>query len=298
MQFDGLARTVGMARRSTLKGLLGMSLGFGLGQLAEDESSARKRRKKGKRKGKKKGKGKGKGNKGNPPQTCQPDCTNRSCGDNGCGGRCGICETGFTCTESEGGSSCQQNGCQPQCNGKTCGSNGCGGSCGTCPSGQTCTGGTCSCATPCGGTCCSAGQICVGNQCWADSEEMAFLSRINQYRAENGRAALSLNTKLGRASELHSQDQAAGDFSGHTGSNGSTPEQRITAQGYQYSWSGENVFWSIPDGSANAAFTWWKGSPDHNANMLNSNFTEIGIGRAHRAANNRWFWTTNFGRPA
>jgi uncharacterized protein YkwD len=188
--------------------------------------------------------------------------------------------------------------CQRACADRTCGDDGCGGSCGTCPGGQACNGGTCGCATPCGSTCCGAGQICVGNQCWADDEEMAFLTLINQYRSQNGKSALSLNTKLGRASELHSQDQAAGDFSGHTGSNGSTPEQRIVAQRYQYSWSGENVFWSIPDGSASAAFTWWKGSPDHNANMLSANFTEIGIGRAHRAANNRWFWTTNFGCPA
>lgn len=126
---------------------------------------------------------------------------------------------------------------------------------------------------------------------------MAFLTAINQYRSQNSRSALSLNTKLGRASELHSQDQAAGNFSSHTGSNGSTPEQRITAQGYSYSWNAENIYWNSGDGSANAAFTWWKGSPGHNANMLSSNFTEIGIGRG-RSTNGTWYWTTNFGRPA
>lgn len=231
VQFDGLARTVGMDRRTTLKGLLGISLGLGLGRAAQDASDAKKRRRKGKRKGKEKGKG----NKGNTPPACQPACADRTCGDDGCGGSCGAC---------------------------------------------------------------GPSQTCIGNQCWADSEELAFLTLINQYRLQNSQSPLSLNTNLGRASELHSQDQAAGDFSGHTGSNGSTPEQRILAQGYQYAWSGENVFWSIPDGSASAAFTWWKGSPDHNANMLSANFTEIGIGRAHRAANNRWFWTTNFSQPA
>lgn len=357
-QFDGLARTVGLARRTTLKGLLGISLGLGLGHGAQDDGEAKKHRKK--------RKGKGKGNTNTPPPACQPVCANRTCGDDGCGGSCGSCQAGFTCTASGSGRSCQQDGCQPQCNGKSCGDNGCGGSCGTCPSGQTCSNGSCvcvrncngktcgsdgcggscgtcgsgqtcnngscvcvpncagktcgnngcggscgscsggqtcnngacGCATPCGNTCCGPGQICVGNECWADSEELAFLTLINQYRVQNGRSQLSLNTKLGKAAELHSQDQAAGNFSSHAGSNGSTFEQRITAQGYTYSWAGENIFWSIPDGSANAAFTWWKGSPDHNANMLSTNFTEIGIGRSHRTANDRWFWTTDFGRPA
>lgn len=297
MQFDGLARSVGMGRRATLKGLLGISLGLGIGQAALNDSDAKKRRKKGKGKGKGKGNGKGNGNTNTPPPACQPSCTNRTCGDNGCGGSCGTCQAGYTCAESGGGSSCQQDGCQAQCNGKTCGDNGCGGSCGTCGSGQTCNGGTCACATPCGSTCCSSGQICVGNQCWADSEEMAFLALINQYRTQNGRSALSLNTKLGRALELHSQDQASRDVSSHTGSDGSSSAQRITRQGYSFSWEGENIYWNSPDGSASAAFNWWKGSDGHRANMLKTEFTEIGIGRA-RTAMNKWYWTTNFGRPA
>jgi len=33
-----------------------------------------------------------------PPATCQPQCTNRTCGDDGCGGSCGSCEADQTCT--------------------------------------------------------------------------------------------------------------------------------------------------------------------------------------------------------
>ena len=32
------------------------------------------------------------------PDTCTPNCTNKRCGDNGCGGSCGSCSTGYHCS--------------------------------------------------------------------------------------------------------------------------------------------------------------------------------------------------------
>jgi uncharacterized protein YkwD len=128
-----------------------------------------------------------------------------------------------------------------------------------------------------------------------DAEERAFLTLINNHRRANNRPALSLHDQLGVAAERHSQDQATRDRGGHTGSDGSNAGQRITRAGYDWRAWGENVFWSKPDGSAQAAFTWWKNSPGHNANMLSRNFSEIGIGRA-RSDSGWWYWTTTFGR--
>jgi uncharacterized protein YkwD len=128
-----------------------------------------------------------------------------------------------------------------------------------------------------------------------DAEERAFLTLINDHRRANNRAALSLHDRLGVAAERHSQDQANRDRGGHTGSDGSDAGQRITRAGYDWRAWGENVFWSKPDGSAQAAFQWWKNSSGHNANMLSQNFTEIGIGRV-RSESGWWYWTTTFGR--
>jgi uncharacterized protein YkwD len=128
-----------------------------------------------------------------------------------------------------------------------------------------------------------------------DAEERACLTLINTHRRATNRPALSLNDQLGVAAERHSQDQANRDRGGHTGSDGSNAGQRITRAGYDWRAWGENVFWSKPDGSAQAAFTWWKNSPGHNANMLSRNFSEIGIGRV-RSNSGWWYWTTTFGR--
>lgn len=129
-----------------------------------------------------------------------------------------------------------------------------------------------------------------------DAEESAFLTLINNYRTQRGLGALTHNAQLGQAAETHSQDLADHNRTGHTGSDGSGPRQRIERAGYDWSWWGENVFWG--SASAQVAFDWWKESDTHDANMLSANFSEIGIGRAYNAASNfDWYWTTTFGRP-
>lgn len=137
----------------------------------------------------------------------------------------------------------------------------------------------------------------MGTQCWADGEEAAIVSLINVFRSSNNRPALVMQVKLGRAAELHSQDQAAHNFSGHNGSNGSTVEQRLDAAGYAAQVWGENVAWHSADGSAQMAFSLWQNSPPHRDAMLNATFQEIGVGRA-QSTTGVWYWTADFAKPA
>ncbi len=78
---------------------------------------------------------------------CAPDCGDRECGDDGCGGSCGECPDGAPC---EGGVCA----CVPWCVDMECGDDGCGGSCGTCPPGFHCDDGDCVCEPQCGGKDC------------------------------------------------------------------------------------------------------------------------------------------------
>ena len=87
---------------------------------------------------------------------CTPDCDGRVCGNNGCGGSCGLCPANEDCTEGQcdcnnlvcantccpPGAICQNNKtcCVPDCTGMECGDDGCGGECGLCPDdGNLCT---------------------------------------------------------------------------------------------------------------------------------------------------------------
>lgn len=105
---------------------------------------------------------------------CEPQCSGKECGDDGCGGFCGSCLASGkpVCTDGR----CAA--CVPQCDGRTCGADGCGGTCGSCRVGETCADGTCSPPHPtascaghcgevtesgcsCGGDCAARGNCCV-----------------------------------------------------------------------------------------------------------------------------------------
>lgn len=128
-----------------------------------------------------------------------------------------------------------------------------------------------------------------------DSEEQAFLNVINSYRQANGLSALSLNPKLNAAADWMSKDMAAKNYFSHTDSLGRDPFQRMADFGYDYNtWKAENLTAGID--AAQGAFDLFKGSPGHNANMLNAKLKVIGIGRAYAAGSAYgWYWTADFG---
>ena len=115
------------------------------------------------------------------------------------------------------------------------------------------------------------------------SEEVAFATLINSYRASNGLAPLLISDTLSEAGDRHSSDMGKYAFFDHfTKASdwfkvGASPVDRMTATGYVYSsYKGENI--AAGYSTAEAVFQGWKNSPGHNANMLNPNFNVIGIG--------------------
>jgi len=121
----------------------------------------------------------------------------------------------------------------------------------------------------------------------ANAFEVQMLALINAERAANGLQALKLNAKLNTSAETHSRWMLQADVFSHTGSGGSTPGARMQAAGYVFSGSwtnGENIAWQSERGAAGITddvinlHTSLMNSPGHRANILNANFTEIGIG--------------------
>lgn len=116
-----------------------------------------------------------------------------------------------------------------------------------------------------------------------------FLDAHNKIRVQNGLTPLKLSDKLVKAAQLHSQDQADHRSMSHTGSDGSSPYDRMERQGYSFSLAGENVAWNYPD--LQAVMDGWMKSPGHRANILRSGFTEMGAAEVNK------YWTVDFGTP-
>jgi uncharacterized protein YkwD len=70
---------------------------------------------------------------------------------------------------------------------------------------------------------------------------------------------------------------------------------RLTHAGYRWSWWGENIAWNQAD--ANAVVQAWMNSPPHRQNLLNPNFTEIGVGVAF-SIRGEPYYSQVFGHPA
>jgi uncharacterized protein YkwD len=107
------------------------------------------------------------------------------------------------------------------------------------------------------------------------------IAAINAYRAENSLPNFTVNTLLVRAAQAHANDMACNNFFTHDGTDGSTPQTRVAAQGYVASSVSENVYGSNPPLDGVGVINWWKtdpGDPRHNQNMLSTTYTEIGVG--------------------
>jgi uncharacterized protein YkwD len=107
---------------------------------------------------------------------------------------------------------------------------------------------------------------------------------------------LSLAPALTGAARAHSRDMVAQDFFGHTGSDGSTPGERVTRAGYRWSMVGENIASGVR--SARQAVAGWLASPEHCANIMTPGFRQMGVAFAVDPANVELIdWTEDFGTP-
>jgi len=127
-----------------------------------------------------------------------------------------------------------------------------------------------------------------------DSEVLAYYSGYNvnlsmmqsEMSALVVAAPLAMNAKLLQSSRAHSNDQFVNKFQGHTGTNGSSIQSRINAQGYTASFYAENVYAyskSTWFGHAGFEVDWGAGTGGmqtgrgHRA-IIHAGFREVGIG--------------------
>ncbi len=112
----------------------------------------------------------------------------------------------------------------------------------------------------------------------------AVLCLINRERAEHNVSPLTLSARLEAAAESHCAELISVDYFAHVAPDGETPVDRIRRTGYIPGPSvgyviGENLAWgtyslSTPQSIVSA----WIASPGHLANILESQYTETGIG--------------------
>lgn len=122
-----------------------------------------------------------------------------------------------------------------------------------------------------GGT---AGGTAAGN---VSGEEGTMINLVNAARTAQGLKPLTKDDQLVQVARLKSQDLVKNNYFAHVSPTYGSPFDMLKKYGISYLYAGENL---AKNTNASAAHTALMNSPGHKANILNANFTHIGIGIA------------------
>ena len=122
----------------------------------------------------------------------------------------------------------------------------------------------------------------------------------NKYRQDNSLKALTIDDLLTQAAQKKVNDMFANQYFEHVSPSGVTPSELVLSVGYNYKVTGENL--ALGDfKSEKDLVDAWMASPGHRANILNTDYTEIGIATGLGEYPDRgttWLVVQEFGKPA
>jgi uncharacterized protein YkwD len=107
------------------------------------------------------------------------------------------------------------------------------------------------------------------------AEEQWMFDAVNQARVGNGLAPLKINLTLVALARQKAQDMVTNNYFAHQSPTLGSAFDQMKRAGVYFTTAGENL------GEANSVYTAHYrllASPDHHANIMNSTYTEVGIG--------------------
>ncbi|HMM19229.1 MAG TPA: CAP domain-containing protein [Selenomonadales bacterium] len=112
----------------------------------------------------------------------------------------------------------------------------------------------------------------------SSSEVQQAVTLLNQDRTANGLSTLKVNSQLTNLAQNYALDMATRGFFSHNNPEGQTPFDRMKQAGISYKYAGENLAINTSVPAAEVAFM---NSSGHRANILNGNYTDVGVGVVH-----------------
>jgi uncharacterized protein YkwD len=126
--------------------------------------------------------------------------------------------------------------------------------------------------------------------------EAQVLQLTNNERAKNGCGPLRTNSALTKAADLHATDMVVHHFFDHNSQDGRSPFDRMKTAGFKGGAMAENI--AVGYKSAAAVVDGWMHSEGHRKNILNCDYTMIGIGYDSGQVKPEWgngSWVQDFG---
>lgn len=118
--------------------------------------------------------------------------------------------------------------------------------------------------------------------------EQQVVDLTNQERAKNGLSALKIDPTLSKMAREKSRDMSANNYFDHNSPTYGSPFDMMKHYGIDYRSAGENI--AMGQRTPQEVVDGWMNSPGHRANILNADYTHIGVGYV----SNGNYWTQEF----
>jgi uncharacterized YkwD family protein/spore coat assembly protein SafA len=126
---------------------------------------------------------------------------------------------------------------------------------------------------------------------WVKRIEHDVVELTNQERAKYGLAPLRPDWQTARVARHKSQDMRDRRYFSHTSPTYGSPFQMMRAYNISFRSAGENI--AMGQKTPREVVQGWMNSEGHRKNILNPNFTHIGVGYAE-GGTGRYYWTQMF----
>ncbi|WP_071458521.1 SafA/ExsA family spore coat assembly protein [Bacillus massilinigeriensis] len=121
--------------------------------------------------------------------------------------------------------------------------------------------------------------------------EYQVIQLTNQERAKNGLKPLAADWQVSRVARYKSIDMRDKNYFSHTSPTYGSPFNMMKNFGINYRSAGENI--AAGQRTPQEVVRAWMNSPGHRANILNANYTHIGVGYASGGSYGH-YWTQMF----
>ena len=123
------------------------------------------------------------------------------------------------------------------------------------------------------------------------SFQKEVLNLVNVERSKNGLSALTFDSQLSNVATIKSQDMVNKNYFSHTSPTYGSPFDMMKQFGISYKTAGENI--AMGQKTPQEVVNSWMNSQGHRENILNPNFTNLGVGVA-KDSKGTIYWTQMF----
>ncbi len=113
-----------------------------------------------------------------------------------------------------------------------------------------------------------------------------ILALVNAERKKAGVPLLTLSTEVSSVAQVKAQDMATNGYFDHNSPTYGSPFSMLSSFGVTYRSAGENI--AKGQQTASAVMTAWMNSSGHKANILSTNYTQLGVGYAANNGSPVW----------